>query len=91
MNEPSLNNLLRVAFAFVCTTTAVACSGGSSLRGDQFTDGTVKYEVHSPGEGWSEINVDNANVAWLHEPTAAALLVNSHCEGVEDANLQVRK
>jgi hypothetical protein len=68
---------------------ATACSGGSAIKGDKFSDGTVAYEVSDPGEGWSEINVDNANVAWIHDATAAALLVNSHCEGVEDANLQV--
>lgn len=66
-----------------------ACSGGSAIKNDTFSDGKVAYEVTDPGDGWSEIAVDNANVAWIHDDTAAAILVNSHCEGVEDANLQV--
>ena len=69
--------------------TAGACTTTTAIPNEQFDDGQVRYSVESPGEGWTEIAVENTNVAWLHEPTASAILVNSHCEGVEDAALDV--
>ena len=83
-----VNATRALALALLCLSST-NCSTGSSLRGNEYADDTVRYEITGPGDGWREVQVENANIAWIHDTTAAALMVNSHCEGVEDANLQV--
>lgn len=65
----------------------VACWGGS-LRGNVYEDSVVNYRIGTPGDGWREVSVRQANVAWLNDDLGASMLVNSHCKGVQDAPLE---
>ncbi|MBM4282074.1 MAG: hypothetical protein FJ137_15385 [Deltaproteobacteria bacterium] len=62
--------------------------GGAELRDNRFEDAHVGYAVGLPGDGWQRVRVATANGAWFDEQNGAALLVNSHCEGVRDAPLE---
>lgn len=64
-----------------------AC-GGAHLRDGVYQDDRVHYRVREPGQGWRQVKVETANAAWLHDELGASLLVNSHCEGVQDAPLE---
>jgi hypothetical protein len=61
---------------------------GGQLRDNRFEDNHVAYSIGLPGEGWQRVKLPTANVAWFDDAAGAALLVNSHCEGVQDAPLQ---
>lgn len=76
------------ALGFLTLAGAAGCNGGSAIRGDKFQDDEVTYAVKEPGPGWEEISIENANVAWFHKETTSVIMVNSHCEGVEDAPLE---
>lgn len=66
---------------------ACACAG-PSLKSGVYDDGVVHYKVAGPGPEWSTVDIEGANAAWFNDESAAALLVNSHCEGVQDAPLE---
>ena len=68
--------------AGACSSTPKVDSAGA------YVDDHVDYAVAPPGAGWTEMSVDDANGAWFSEEHRASLLVNSHCEGVEDAPLE---
>lgn len=70
-------------------TGALACAGHPQLRDGRYQDDVVEYSLESPGDGWQRLDMEQANVAWLNRDLGAALLVNSHCQGVEDAPLEV--
>jgi hypothetical protein len=78
-----------IALAALTTTAGCALFSGDAghLHGNRFEDEHVGYDVGLPGEGWQRVRLATANVAWFHALTGAALLVNSHCEGVQDAPL----
>lgn len=65
----------------------VAC-GGAHLKDGVYEDARVNYRVSEPSDGWRQVRVASANAAWLHDELGASLLVNSHCEGVQDAPLE---
>lgn len=80
---------LRVAFPVVaCALAFVHGCAGPHLRAGRFEDRTVAYDVGEPGEGWREVKLETANVAWYNDELRASLLVNSHCEGVQDTPLE---
>lgn len=79
--------MIRVAALVVTTLAACAVSQGS-YRDGRFTSASASYQLTPPGEGWREVTVPTANVAWHNRALAASLLVNSHCEGVADVPLQ---
>lgn len=58
------------------------------LRDNRFEDDHVGYTIGLPGEGWRRVTIPTANVAWVDDDDGAALLVNSHCDGVQDAPLE---
>lgn len=64
-----------------------ACAGDGHVTDGAYRDAKVSYRLGTPGEGWDELKLDTANVAWFHQGLAASLMVNSHCEGVKDAPL----
>ena len=63
-----------------------ACTTGTYENGHYITK-SVDYTLGSPGEGWRQVDIEATNVAWHHPGIGAGLLVNSHCEGVQDAPL----
>jgi hypothetical protein len=67
---------------------AVACTGGQGLKDGVYEDDDVRYRAHAPGDGWSEVVVSGADLAWHHDVHSASLLLNSHCQGVDDAPLE---
>lgn len=67
----------------------LAACAGAQLRDGRFENERVRYALEEPGAGWAMLRVPGANAAWRHETLSAALLVNSHCEGVDDAPLDV--
>lgn len=71
-----------------------ALIGGSACvsshwQAGRFDDGQVHYALPEPGDGWQRLRLDTANAAWRNPAKRAAILVNSHCVGVEDASLHV--
>lgn len=58
------------------------------LRDNRYENDHVSYAIGLPGDGWQKVKLQTADVAWFDEAHGAALLVNSHCEGVQDAPLQ---
>ncbi len=84
-----MRQTLRNGLGFVLLVGGLVSVGcGGHRQGDTFDNGKVRYRAPDPGPGWSEVVVDNADVAWFDDAHAAALLLNSHCEGVDDAPLQ---
>lgn len=74
---------------FVSTTLAGGCFGDAGVhRADRFENSHVGYDVKPPGEGWIEVKLDGADITWHNPKLAAGLLVNSHCEGVQDSPLE---
>lgn len=67
----------------------LAACAGPQLKDGVYEDTVVRYSLDAPGEGWVLLQLEQANVAWRHPLLNASLLVNSHCEGVEDASLEV--
>jgi hypothetical protein len=65
-----------------------ACGTGKSFVGNHFEDRHVDYRVGSPGSGWRQLQLETSNISWFNDATGAALLVNSHCEGVQDSPLE---
>jgi hypothetical protein len=76
-----------VALLFAAATSGCLCHNAGSLRGNHFEDDHVGYDVGLPGEGWQQRRLETSNLAWTNVDLGAALLVNSHCEGVQDAPL----
>ena len=77
-------------FAKMCLImfALASCNGGPQLVDGKFTSDTVAYRVAPPGEGWTEVTLVTANAAWHNPALGAALMVNSHCDGVADAPLE---
>lgn len=67
---------------------ALSACGPAHMKAGVYEDDHVQYRVSSPSDGWREVTVETANAAWLHDELGASLLVNSHCEGVQDAPLE---
>ncbi len=79
----------------VCGTVMVllvvvvcACSTKGELRDNTFEAPQVRYTVGLPGDGWQRVSVEQADIAWHNPSLAAALFINSTCEGVQDSPLQ---
>jgi hypothetical protein len=81
---------LSVTTAAVVVTAALsgACGTGASFVGNHFEDRHVDYRVGAPGPGWRQVHLETSNISWLNDDTGAGLLVNSHCEGVQDSPLE---
>lgn len=73
---------LAAALAVGCGTTSGTYQGGV------FEDARVRWQAGEPGAGWERVRFEQADVAWVHASSSASLLVNSHCEGVQDAPLE---
>lgn len=58
------------------------------MEGGVYEDDHVRYRVSAPADGWRQVELETANAAWLNDEYGASLLVNSHCEGVQDAPLE---
>lgn len=67
-------------------SSAPGC-GRATLDRGVFRDDQVHYRVSEPPAPWREVRLETADAAWLHDGWGASLLVNSHCEGVQDAPL----
>lgn len=80
-------SLAMFALLGLSMTLLSACPG--SFHGGVYQDERVHYSVEGPGQGWNTLSVPQANVAWRNASLGAALLINSHCVGVEDAPLTV--
>lgn len=82
---------MRLALTLVTLVTlaTVGCgtSSGALVEG-RFTSDQVAYRIGQPGAGWSEVKLETANAAWHNPELGAALMVNSHCEGVGDSPLE---
>jgi hypothetical protein len=74
--------------AIAAWITGAACASGGHLENGRFRDRVVNYQVGLPGEGWRELRLETANVAWYNDALRASLLVNSNCDGVGDAPLE---
>jgi hypothetical protein len=66
----------------------VGCPSAGVLKDGRFVDDKVQYKLGQPGTGWQQLEIEAANAAWHNPQLGAALLVNSHCEGVRDAPLE---
>ena len=73
--------------SIVAALCAAACASQGTFSDGRFTSDSVAYDVGAPGPGWSEVDLATANAAWHNPELGAALLVNSHCDGVKDAPL----
>ena len=67
----------------------LGCVGHVAWRDGRYQDDVVRYSLEPPGEGWRPLEMEQANLAWTNPHIGAAILVNSHCKGVEDAPLDV--
>lgn len=76
-----------VALVLAAMVFAASCGDGGHLKNGTFRDDKVSYRLGTPGEGWSEVRLEAANVAWFNDALSASLMVNSHCDGVKDAPL----
>ncbi|MFZ9887233.1 MAG: hypothetical protein ACO3JL_07005 [Myxococcota bacterium] len=65
---------------------ALGC-GRTSLDRGVFRNDQVHYRITEPATPWRQVRVQTADATWLHDDLSASLLVNSHCEGVQDAPL----
>jgi hypothetical protein len=72
----------------LCASAACCGTAAGTFSGGVFEDARVRYQAGEPGAGWERVSFEQADVAWIHSETAASLLVNSHCEGVQDAPLE---
>lgn len=73
----------------LAVSTAIACATPQGTFTDgNFTSDKVAYQVSPPGAGWTEVKLETANAAWHNPDMGAALMVNSHCEGVGDSPLE---
>jgi hypothetical protein len=87
--SPALRILVS-SLAFGAGAAVAGCFGhddAGQLRDNHFQNAHVDYAVGLPGEGWQRVKVETANIAWVDSSGGRALLVNSHCEGVQDAPL----
>lgn len=78
---------MRITTLLLVLISAAACASGGELKDGGFRDGKVSYRLGLPGEGWSSLKLEAANVAWYNAALSASLMVNSHCDGVKDAPL----
>ncbi len=76
------------AFGFSLLALWLIACASDRLSGGVYDNGVVRYRAEKPPAEWKPVDVDNADLAW-HNPTlGAAILMNTHCEGVEDAPLE---
>jgi hypothetical protein len=66
----------------------MGCKSGPRYKGGVYESETVRYRIAEPGTSWQPIAIKTADIAWYQERSGATLLVNSHCEGVDDAPLE---
>lgn len=75
-----------LVLALWALSSALGC-GRVTLEQGVFRDDKVHYRLAEPPAPWREVRLETADAAWLHDGWGASLLVNSHCEGVQDAPL----
>jgi len=65
------------------------CAGGDNgaLVDNSYKSNRVNYTIGQPGEGWKRVELETADLAWFNADLAAGLIINSACEGVQDAPL----
>ncbi len=83
--------MTRMLFASLVLIVIVVSACGTSqgaLVDGTFKSDKVAYNVGPPGPGWAEVKLETANAAWHNPDMGAALMVNSHCEGVGDSPLE---
>lgn len=78
--------LLTIPGAVLLLVVLAGCA--TPYRDGRFENDHVGYTLGDPGEGWRQLRLPQANVAWYNDQLGAALLVNSHCEAVKDAPLE---
>lgn len=76
-----------LAISAALLSMACGTQQGSFVDGN-FRSDAVAYKVGPPGPGWTEVKLETANAAWHNPEMGAALMVNSHCEGVGDSPLE---
>jgi len=86
MCAPLRSLLSVVTFAFTAATV-VGCQSGPPVKNGEFQNDQVHYKIALPGQGWEDKATDEADAAWVEPNLHAVLMVNSHCEGVDDAPL----
>lgn len=79
---------VRFALLVGAMLACVACGTGKSFVGNHFEDRHVDYRVGAPGVGWRQVQLETSNISWFNDAIGAGLLVNSHCEGVQDSPLE---
>ncbi len=67
---------------------ALASCAGVSVRGNEVHKGPLTYRIAPPGAGWSSVDFDENDVAWVSRH-GHVLAVNSTCEGHADAPIEV--
>lgn len=82
MTRIHIATVLALAVAAACSTPE------ATMRDGHISGPRVAYDVGQPGAGWKEVTLPTANAAWHNPDLGAALLVNSHCDGVGDAPLE---
>lgn len=78
-----------LVLAALLAASSIGCGGPSGhFESGVYEDDRVRYRAGTPGAGWERVLLEQGDVSWVHGPTSAALLVNSHCEGVQDSPLE---
>jgi hypothetical protein len=73
-------------FVVAVGALSAACQTGR-FADDRFENNQLDFTVGQPGDGWTLVKQPVANVAWHNPALGGALLVNGHCEGVQDSPL----
>lgn len=69
--------------------TQTACPS-ASWKDHTYQNTQVRYRIAKtpPMPPWREVDVPQSHIAWMNSQNDAGILVNAHCEGVEDAPLR---
>ncbi len=67
---------------------ASGCRHGE-LRGTVFTKSGVQYRIGEVPPGWTQVSLQENDIALMSSATGHSIAINSTCEGYEDAPLPV--
>ena len=80
--------LVVVAWSLALCCVGASCSSAGTFRDGRFEDTSVRYRVAPPASGWEQVDLEQANIAWVNRGLGASLFVNSSCKGVQDSPLE---
>lgn len=84
-----MKNFIRVVMTVALVVAGSACATKKGhYANNTFVKERAHYNVTPPGQGWSAVKIDGADLAWVSEGTGSSLLVNSLCKASEDAPLE---